>query len=143
MITVDDLLTLPGAALAHAVDVTGVDTSDRQAVTRYQGLRDLEAFSSSEGTRVLMRGDDVVLVYVGRTALAGDIDHDALAAALGSEGHRLRSRQGKTASMHVVAERGVAWSERGGEVGFVELFPPTTLADYERDIYVDPPAFRR
>lgn len=143
MITVDDLLTLPGAPLAETVRITEVDTSERQSVTRYQGLRDLEAFSSGQGARVFLRGGDVVLVYLGSAALSDGIDHDALVAALGSEGHRLRSRQGKTASMHVVAERGVAWSEHGGEIGFVELFSPTSFADYERDIYAEPPRFRR
>lgn len=143
MITVDQILELPGAPLAEAVAITQVDASERQTVTRYQGLHDLEAFSSSDGARILLRGDDVVLVYLGRASLAGGIDHAALAAAFDSEGHELRSRQGKTATMHVVAERGAAWSENDGVVGFVELFPPTSLAQYEREIYVEPRPFRR
>jgi hypothetical protein len=66
-----------------------------------------------------------------------------LARIAGSDGETLRSRQGKSALMHVVADKGIAWSEDDGEVGFVELFPPTTLNGYQKTIYREPPKFIR
>lgn len=45
--------------------------------------------------------------------------------------------------MHVVAGKDVAWSEEGGEVSFVELFLPTTLAGNKKAIYRKPPKFIR
>ena len=138
-----DLLTLPGASLDAAIAVTGADPGTRESVRGYESLKRVDAMEAPDGTTIYIRGDDVQLVYVGEDALPAGVSHDALVAVAGSEGERLRSRQGKKARMHVVADRGIAWSEERGEVGFVELFPPTTLADYQRTIYREPMPFRR
>jgi hypothetical protein len=45
--------------------------------------------------------------------------------------------------LHVWPERGVAFSEEDGAVDFLEVFGPTTLADYSERIYEDPGRFIR
>jgi hypothetical protein len=141
--TLDDLLSLAGADLETAAKTTGASLDQREEVTGYQGLADLDVIDAAPGIRIFLRGDDVVLIYVGEAGLPAGVDDAALQAALGSDGENLRSRQGKLAELHVVAARGVAWSEVDGEVGFVEVFPPTTLEAYQRDIYLEPPVFKQ
>jgi hypothetical protein len=53
----------------------------------------------------------------------------------------LRSRQGKRAMIELDAQRGVAFSRDDDEVGFVEMFPPTTVEDYRERIWFDPGDF--
>lgn len=141
MITLDQLLLLSGASLADAIDIAGAFGEQREHITGYQGLNDLEVIVAPGGERIHVRGNNVVLVYVGSTALPKALTSDSLRTAVGSNGELLPSRQGKLAELHVVADRGVAWSEVDGELGFVELFPPTTLAAYRREIYLQPPVF--
>jgi hypothetical protein len=85
-------------------------------------------------------GDRQVMLYAGAPQ---DVDPDALAAALGPGAHELRSRAGKRAVLHGWPERGVAFSEEDGAVDFLEVFGPTTLADYSERIYEDPGRFIR
>lgn len=142
MIALPDLLALAGADLTDAQHLTGSHSSTRTRVTGYEGLKDLDVLDGA-GTRIFLRGDDVVLIYVGEAALPDGTTSDDLAALVDTDGQELPSRQGKNALIHVVAERGLAWSEEGGEIGFVELFPPTTFETYHDDIYVDPGTFSR
>jgi hypothetical protein len=141
MTKVDQLLALPGASLADATELTGASPERRERITGYQGLRDLDVIEAPSGERIHIRGDDVVLVYVGPSAVPVGLTSESLSEAVGSDGELLSSRQGKRASLHVVADRGVAWSEEDGEIGFIELFPPTTLATYRRRIFQEPPTF--
>jgi hypothetical protein len=143
VITLDQLLALPGSGLEVAAAAIGADPDKRTEVEGYEGLSDLDVVESTDGANLYLRGDDVVLVFVDETALPDGLDDDALQEAVGSGGEELRSRQGKRANLHVVAERGIAWSEEDGAVGFVELFPPTTLKAYRREIYRKPPKFIR
>jgi hypothetical protein len=85
-------------------------------------------------------GDRQVMLYAGEPDGA---DPDALAARLGPDAAELRSRAGKRAVLHVWPRQGVAFSEEGGEVDFLEVFEPTTLEDYESRIYADPGPFIR
>jgi hypothetical protein len=141
MITLGQLLAIPGANLAAAKEITGASGDQRERITGYQGLRDLDVIEAPGGERIHLRHNEVVLVYVGSTALPDGLTSDSLRSAVDSDGDLLPSRQGKLAELHVVADRGIAWSEVDGEVGFVELFPPTTLAAYRREIYQQPPVF--
>lgn len=143
MTTLDELTRLPGASLDTVASITGADPDHRESVTGYQRLTNVDVIDTSGGARIFLRGQEVVLVYVGTDALPAGTDHQALARVAGSDGETLRSRQGKRALMHVVADKGLAWSEDGGEVGFVELFPPTTLDGYRKEIYRKPPKFIR
>lgn len=143
MTSLDELGRLPGAPLDVVASATGADTHQRESVTGYQRLADLDVIDAPGGERIFLRGDDVVLIYVGEDWLPTGTDHQALVRVAGSDGEELRSRQGKSALMHVVADKGLAWSEDGGEVGFVELFPPTTIDGYRKTIYREPPKFKR
>ncbi|WP_426593947.1 hypothetical protein ACPPVS_00410 [Cellulomonas sp. McL0617] len=137
------MLLLRGADLSTAASALHADADGREKVTGYQGLRDLDVIDGPDGSRLFVRGDTLALVYVGGAALPAGLDHADLVAAVGSDGDHLRSRQGKTARLHVVAEDGIAWSEENGQVAFVEIFPPTSFEDYTREIYVEPPAFNQ
>ncbi len=141
MITLEQLLTLSGATLAVATEVTGATGDQREHITGYQGLLDLDVIEAPAGERIHLRDNQVVLVYVGSTAVPDGLTSDTLRTAVGSNGEFLPSRQGKLAVLHVVADRGVAWSEVDGVIGYVELFPPTTFAAYRREIYLQPPVF--
>lgn len=141
MITVDQLLALRGVDLDVALKLTRASADQREPITGYQGLTALDVIKAPNGVRIYVRGDDVVLIYAGRSVLQGQLTDEELAAAVGSAGEELRSRQGKRALLHVAAESGIAWSELDGVVGFVELFPPTDLATYQREIYREPPRF--
>jgi hypothetical protein len=137
----DDLLWLRGQSLQAVLSATGAAQGRREPVTGYQSLQNLDVIEAPNGVRIYLRGNDVALIYAGEAALPDDADEADLVAVVGSEGEFLRSRQGKRAALHVVAEQGVAWSEQDGVVAFVELFPPTRLEDYRRDIYLEPPQF--
>ena len=143
MTTLNDLTRLSGASLETVASATGADLGGREAVDGYQRLKDVDVVETTSGARVFLRGDQVVLIYVGEDWLPAGTDHQALVKAAGSDGEELRSRQGKSAVMHVVANKGIAWSEDGNEVGFLELFPPTSVDAYRKTIYREPPKFKR
>jgi hypothetical protein len=139
--TLDDLLALRGADLETALNLTGASADERERITGYQGLADVDVIRVPDGVRIFLRGDEVVLIYAGDKALPPGLTHSEISAAVGSGGEQLRSRQGKRARLHVAANQGVAWSEVHGDVGFVELFPATDLETYRREIYLEPPRF--
>lgn len=122
------------------LDAEGVD---RTTITGYEALTAVEAIDAPDGERVIVRGDDVVLIYVGEFSLPEDLTSEDLVDAVGSEGETLRSRQGRMARLHVVADQGIAWSEDREGVGFIEIFPPTTVEAYRSEIYQDPGEFIR
>lgn len=143
MTTLDELLALRGGDLGTVAAAIGADASARQEVTGYQSLTDVDAVEAPDGVTIYARGDDVLLVYAGRATLPEGLTSDDVAEAVGSEGEELRSRQGKTATLHVAADQGIAWSEKGGLVAFVEVFPTTDLDTYTSTIYRDPGPFIR
>ena len=81
-------------------------------------------------------GPELKLVYVPRTAVGGQ-DAQPWLDELGP-GPQLASRTGKRAVLEVRPERGFAFSHQAGGVELAEVFPPTTLDAYERDIYEEP-----
>ena len=81
-------------------------------------------------------GPELKLVYVPRTAVGGQ-DAQPWLDELGP-GPQLASRTGKRGVLEVRPERGFAFSHQGGAVELAEVFPPTTLEAYERDIYEEP-----
>ena len=81
-------------------------------------------------------GPELKLVYVPRTAVGGQ-DAQPWLDELGS-GPQLASRTGKRGVLEVRPERGFAFSHQAGVVELAEVFPPTTLEAYERDIYEEP-----
>lgn len=143
MTNLDELLALRGQDLAAVCAATGADSSSRHSVGSFASLTDLEAIDAANGMTIYVRGDDIVLLYAGENVLPAGLTHEQVAAAVGSEGEDLSSRQGKSALLHVVAAEGVAWSEDGGEVGWVELFPASDFDTYKSTLYRDPGAFVR
>jgi hypothetical protein len=143
MTKLDELLALRGSDLDRVAEATGADLGDRKQVSGYQNLTGVDAIEAPGGATVYARGNDVALIYAGPDALGDGVTNADLVQAVGSNGTQLDSRQGKTATLHVVPEEGVAWSEDGGEVAFVELFPATDLDTYKSTIYRDPGAFTR
>ncbi|MXG88982.1 hypothetical protein [Nocardioides flavescens] len=135
-----DLTTLLGLGTADLDTVRTVlaaQDATPEPVSGYQSLTDVEVIDAPGGERIFVRDGEVQLVYVGTAAL-GDLTAEELEQVLGADEETLGSRQGRHAELHVVAGRGVAWSEEDGEVGFVELFPPTTTDDYRTRIYRQP-----
>ena len=81
-------------------------------------------------------GPELKLVYVPRTAVGGQ-DAQPWLDELGP-GPQLASRTGKRAVLEVRPERGFAFSHQAGGIELAEVFPPTTLDAYEREIYEEP-----
>lgn len=110
----------------------------------YEGLDDLvelvnlDVFPGS----IFLADGAVRLVYVPRSGVEG-MSLEQIERQVTGEPARLRSRAGKKATMRVWPEEGVAVSADAQGVHFVELFPPTTLEEYEREIYEEPPRFIR
>jgi hypothetical protein len=133
-----ELLSLGGAGLEAALAYFEAGDVEAVPVTGYQQLTEVELVAAPGGARIYRRGPDLALVYLGARSLPAGLSAATIADALGTQGEELSSRQGKTALLHVVAERGVAWSEDDDELGFVELFPATDLDDYRSRIYREP-----
>jgi hypothetical protein len=81
-------------------------------------------------------GPELKLVYIPRAAVGGQ-DAQPWLDELGP-GPQLASRTGKRGVLEVRPELGFAFSHQDGEVELAEVFPPTTLEAYERDIYEEP-----
>ena len=80
----------------------------------------------------------MAVVYVsGRAAGASP---DALLAELG-EGETLPGAASAGSELHVYPDRGIAFSHDADKLEMVEAFAPTTLDDYKRALYRDPPKF--
>lgn len=143
MTSLTDLIKLRDSVATEAAAFLEVDLRARHPVSGYGSLHGLDALDAGPGIRLYLREDRVELIYVGRAGLPPGTDHQELVALAGSEGTTLPSRQGKLASVHVVAPGGMAWSELDGEIGWLELFQPRTLERYLEEIYARPPVFRQ
>jgi len=107
----------------------------------YQSLEDLSVVRSKkyDNARFYFNGPDLVMIAVSEPSIsAADIR-----SMMGDDVVELRSRQGKSAMIQVDAAAGLAFSSDDDEVGFLEIFPPTTADDYRQQIYWEPPAFRK
>ena len=51
------------------------------------------------------------------------------------------SRAGKRFSHYVVPDKGIAWSDDGEELAFIEVFPATTLNGWKDTLYTNPGDF--
>jgi hypothetical protein len=137
---VDELLALRGvtrAGLEAQPDVTvasGVSYGALSGVDRVHA----PAFSPAH---FYFAGADLKLVYVPRTAV-GDIRAADWLERVGT-GPQLQSRTGKRALLEVRPALGFAFSHDEDAVELAEVFSPTTLAEYEREIYEDPGSFVR
>lgn len=123
----------------------GASGGQVQHDVRYEGLEHMTQYYNPSvlPARLYVRDGQVQLVYVPAGGALADTTPADIDAQVGGRGHRVRSRAGKTANQYVQAERGVAYSEDGDEVDFVEIFAPRSLQAYLRDIYRDPGEFIR
>lgn len=141
MTSLTQLLGLSGADLPTVLAVTGADLSARVHAFGYQGLADADIVEF-DGGRLALSGDEVLLVQVNAAYWFPEgLTNQDLVVAVGGPGQRLRGRGGKLAKLHVAAEHGVAWEEVQGEVRYLEFFPPSDVATYERTVYAEPPRF--
>jgi hypothetical protein len=136
--TVHALLQLRSYTRADAEQA--VAPAQTQNDARYEKLRGLTRISGKAPLHFFFAGDKVALVYASADFLT-NLSAATIKRELGREGTRLASRAGKTSVQHVYPEMGFAYSETGGVCDFAEVFPPTTLADYQKRIYQAPGPF--
>lgn len=137
----DDVLDLRHLSRPELLDRLGIDAGAVDEGRRYEGLEGL-AMLHDDGVhpaRFYFRGDDLVMVYLSEPGLS----LRDLRAHVSGDGVTLRSRQGKRSNLEVHPGDGIAFSELDDEIGFVEVFPPTTEQDYRARIYREPGPFRR
>ena len=79
------------------------------------------------------------LLYISGSAVKLSVSD--LQKAFGAKAERLRSRAGKVFSHHVAAEQGVAWSDNGQEIAFIEIFEPTSFEAWKAQWYQEPGPF--
>jgi hypothetical protein len=139
-----ELEGLPGLSLSEAAARLGLDPASREHARNYGSLTNVDSIrAKGSGFRLFARDNKVVLVYVSEAGLPHRANHQALARRAGTGVRTLRSRQGRTAQTYVAAEAGLAWSALGGDIGWIELFPPMSFDAYRETIYKEPPTFIR
>jgi hypothetical protein len=84
-----------------------------------------------------------VLLYIGAAEELDQIDPESLEKTLGEPADKLRSRAGKHFIHNVYPEQGIAFSSDGSDLRILEIFPPTTLDAYRKEIYKKPRRFIR
>ncbi len=98
------------------------------------------AFAPSRSpARFYLQDGNVVLAYLSEPGV-DSVAPAALASAYPSA-VELPSRAGRSFAHHVDAAAGVAWSDDGAEVAFIEVFSPTDLVSWKSRFYEDPGVF--
>ena len=145
--SVDALLDAWRMVLGLSLDqVRGVfEPDDVIEGGEYQGLTGVTIVRAGDRCpgSLYLADDRVVLMYVGHVERWPQITPDALFDSLGEPDERLRSRAGRGHSQYLFGAGGIAFSTADDEVDFVEVFAPTTVADYVAQIYAEPPPFIR
>ena len=139
---IEPLLELQGMSRKDAMDRLEATAKDFDSGHSYEGLKKLHLLESenTDPIEVYFSGDKFALGYVEGPSLA-DGNKRELLAALGEPADKLASRAGKGSTIYVYPEKGLAFSAKGQELEFLEVFPPTTLAKYKKDIDREPPDF--
>ena len=137
----EQLLALTAMDRAAALNAVGARAGDVEDGYSYQSMSGLSVLDLPKrfGARVFFDGDAVAIVSIPDPSIAPD----AIRALMGDDVVELRSRQGKRAMIELDAARGLAFSSDDDEVGFIEMFPPTTADDYRDAHLVRAPAFTR
>ncbi len=122
-----------------------VAPADVAADVAYEKLTGVSRVSNGDvfPGHFFLRGDEVVMVYVGDPDFLSGLSEAEIEKELGGQGEILRSRAGKTSNQHVYADKGVAFSETDGKLDFLEIFAPMSLDDYKAKIYEDVGPFVR
>lgn len=133
-----EFIAMDRAAVVAAAGATDTDVEDGYSYQSMGGLSLLE-LPRLRDVGVYFDGDAVAVIAVSEPSIgAGE-----LRSRMGDDIVELRSRQGKRAMIELDAAHGIAFSSDDDEVGFVELFPPTTAEEYRARIWFEPPAFRK
>ena len=106
----------------------------------YQKLTGLTAVYNPDmlPVRFFLRNDTVVLIYSSDQRIVDTLDAGEITARYGDEDENyLRSRAGKRSNLMVYPEEGLAVAIEGNEVQFIEIFQPTTLEQYKKEIYIE------
>lgn len=112
----------------------------------YERLKNLTSVEDKAGKipTVFFQGKRQVLMYLTAGMLeARKLKLEDFYQKFGKAHFVLRSRAGKTHRQIVYPAQGIAFSTDGASLDFLEIFPPTTIAKYKREIYKTPPAFIR
>jgi hypothetical protein len=133
-----DMRSLDRAGVIAACDASADDVDDGYS---YQSMQDLSVLRPKRlhDSRIYFDGDAVVMIALSEPSISATVIRDAMS----SDVVELRSRQGKKAMIEVDAGAGLAFSRDDDEIGFLEIFPPTTIDDYRTRIWKEPPAFRK
>ena len=112
----------------------------------YERLKNLTSVADKAGEipTLFFRGKRQVLMYLNAEMLAArKLTPEDFYQKFGGKFVELRSRAGKTHKQIVYPAQGVAFSTDGASLDFLEIFPPTTIAKYKREIYRTVPAFTK
>jgi hypothetical protein len=137
------MLELTAAQVRARLEINGA--GEIHEGVKYEGLAGVTQYYNRDvlPARIYVRADRVDMVYVpSGPALAGVTCYD-LDAEAGGKPVSFRSRAGKEYVHYAHTEQGLAYSAKGDDVRFVEVFPPCSLDAYEREIYRDPGPFIR
>jgi hypothetical protein len=135
MTEIAELLALRDVSRGELENEADASVAEDAGYEALEGVDRIHAPSFSPA-HFFFAGPELKLVYVPRSAVGGQ-DAQPWLDELG-EGPQLRSRTGKRGVLEVRPERGFAFSHQDGRVELAEVFPPTTLEAYERDIYDEP-----
>jgi hypothetical protein len=135
MTEIAELLALRDVSRGELENEADASVAEDAGYEALEGVDRIHAPSFSPA-HFFFAGPELKLVYVPRSAIGGQ-DAQPWLDELG-EGPQLRSRTGKRGVLEVRPERGFAFSHQDGQVELAEVFPPTTLEAYERDIYDEP-----
>lgn len=133
----------PGTSRVDDVKAAlGEPSRDAEGVTRGSigGLRMLD-YPSPQCSVFLRNGILMMISLVPREGDGVPLDAPALAQELGPPPRRLQSARGKNAWTHVYSSKGIAVTVLAGKVRAVEFFPPMSVDDYEKRLYIRPPKF--
>jgi hypothetical protein len=114
----------------------------------YANLKQLTRMGDFETTpgMFFFADEQLALFYVdGMNEALEQISLPDLLAYLGEPEAELSSRAGKQHTQYVYPQQGIAFAavEDEDEIAFLEIFPPTTLAEYEAQLYIEPAPFIR
>jgi hypothetical protein len=137
----DELISLRGLTLDEAAERLDLSDDNVEDGLQYEGLKGMTMAHNParHPGRFYFRDGRLAMLYVAHP----DVDAETLERELGEPDATLRSRAGKGYAHRVYADRGVAYSSKGGDVALLEVFPPTSVERYQDEIYEDPGAFTR
>ncbi len=118
--------------------------SEIEKNAQYEKLKNLTAIADKDGEvpTFFFRGKRQVLIYHTAEMLKeDDLKPNDFYQKFGKQFVELPSRAGKKHRQIVYPNKGIAFSTDGESLDFLEIFAPTTIAKYKREIYKTVPAF--